>query len=167
MYSMRLEAGDLQLLSNHTALHSRTEFRDDEDENKKRTLYRLWLSMPDAPPIPASMASFWGSTESAVVRGGIEGHCYDDVCRKFDRRSLQCSACASSQRLQHAESPGSLHSRATSAAGSDIEAALHPKPCSVGQHRQRIEPMDNPAETGALLARRAAAQATRERRCSG
>jgi hypothetical protein len=86
MYSMRLEAGDMQLLSNHTTLHSRTEFRDDPDETKKRTLYRLWLSMPGAPPIPESMASFWGSTESGVVRGGIEGHRYDDECRAFDRR---------------------------------------------------------------------------------
>ena len=86
MYSMRLEAGDMQLLSNHTTLHSRTEFRDDPDETKKRTLFRLWLSMPGAPLIPESMASFWGSTESDVVRGGIEGHQYDDACREFDRR---------------------------------------------------------------------------------
>lgn len=84
MYSMRLETGDLQLLSNHTVLHSRTGFRDHEDEAKKRTLYRLWLSMPDAPALPPSLAPFWGSVESGVVRGGIEGHRYDDCCRRFD-----------------------------------------------------------------------------------
>ncbi|WP_213958929.1 MULTISPECIES: TauD/TfdA family dioxygenase [unclassified Variovorax] len=84
MYLMRLEAGDLQLLSNHTALHSRTEFRDDEAEDKKRTLYRLWLSMPDAPPLPPSLAAFWGAIEPGIVRGGIEGHHYDDACQRFD-----------------------------------------------------------------------------------
>ena len=86
MYCMRLEPGDLQLMSNHTALHSRTEFRDDPDPAKKRTLYRLWLAMPDGPALPPAWASFYGATEGGDVRGGVHGHAYDDACIAFDRR---------------------------------------------------------------------------------
>jgi hypothetical protein len=85
MYSMRLEAGDLQILSNHTVLHSRTGFRDHSDPARKRTLYRLWLSTPEGPRLPAAWRAFFGTTEPGVVRGGIYGHHYDERCRSFDR----------------------------------------------------------------------------------
>lgn len=39
---MELEAGDVQLISNHTILHARTGYEDSEDS--KRHLLRLWLS---------------------------------------------------------------------------------------------------------------------------
>lgn len=41
--SMRLEPGDLQLVSNHTVVHSRTEYQD--DPLAPRHLLRLWLSI--------------------------------------------------------------------------------------------------------------------------
>lgn len=85
MYCMHLEAGDLQLLSNHTALHSRTEFEDHPDEARKRTLYRLWIATPDSPPLPAGWEQFYGTREAGVVRGGIRGQQYDDACSAFDR----------------------------------------------------------------------------------
>ncbi len=37
--------GDVQLLSNHTVLHSRTAYVDGEDPEHKRDLLRLWLSL--------------------------------------------------------------------------------------------------------------------------
>jgi hypothetical protein len=40
--SMRLEPGDLQLLSNHTVVHARTNYSD--DPRSPRHLLRLWLS---------------------------------------------------------------------------------------------------------------------------
>lgn len=86
MYSMRLKPGDLQILSNHTVLHSRTEFQDDEAEDKKRLLYRLWLSTPGAPELPPTWSPFWGATETGTLRGGTYGHHYDDACRAFDLR---------------------------------------------------------------------------------
>ena len=42
---MDLEPGDIQLLSNHTNLHARTEYEDFEDSARRRHLLRLWLSL--------------------------------------------------------------------------------------------------------------------------
>jgi hypothetical protein len=42
---MDLEPGDIQLLSNHYALHSRTAYEDHEDPSRRRHLLRLWLSL--------------------------------------------------------------------------------------------------------------------------
>jgi hypothetical protein len=84
MYSMRLEPGDLQILSNHTALHSRTEFQDWPEPERKRLLFRLWLSTPDGPKLPAGWSGFWESTEPGDVRGGIYGQHYDEQRLRFD-----------------------------------------------------------------------------------
>jgi len=84
MYSMRLEPGDLQILSNFTALHSRTEFQDAAEPEKKRLLYRLWLSTPDGPRLPRGWAGFWESIEPGHVRGGIYGQSFDAQRRRFD-----------------------------------------------------------------------------------
>lgn len=86
MYCMRLEPGDLQLLSNQTALHSRTSFVDHSEEAMKRTLYRLWLAMPDSRELPAGWEHYYGTREAGAVRGGTKGHFYDDACQNFDRR---------------------------------------------------------------------------------
>jgi len=42
--SMAFLPGDIQWLNNHVTLHSRTEFTDWEEEDKKRWLMRLWLN---------------------------------------------------------------------------------------------------------------------------
>lgn len=42
---MRLEPGDLQLVSNHSVVHARTHFRD--DPAAPRLLLRLWLSLDE------------------------------------------------------------------------------------------------------------------------
>ncbi|MEM8498876.1 MAG: TauD/TfdA family dioxygenase [Pseudomonadota bacterium] len=42
---MTLEPGDIQLVSNHTVLHSRTHYVDYGDEERKRHLLRLWISL--------------------------------------------------------------------------------------------------------------------------
>jgi hypothetical protein len=43
---MELLPGDIQLLSNHTVLHARTDFEDHSDPDCKRHLLRLWISLP-------------------------------------------------------------------------------------------------------------------------
>ena len=43
---MSLEPGDIQLLSNHTVLHARTDFEDYSEPELKRHLLRLWISLP-------------------------------------------------------------------------------------------------------------------------
>jgi len=89
MYCMHLEPGDLQLLCNQSMLHSRTSFEDHAEEDRKRTLYRLWLARPDGRRLPASWAIFFGTAEPATVRGGMKGHHYDDVRRNFDARQAK------------------------------------------------------------------------------
>ena len=42
---MDLQPGDIQLLSNHSILHARTEYEDFDDPAKRRHLLRLWLSL--------------------------------------------------------------------------------------------------------------------------
>lgn len=86
LHTMYLEPGDAQLLSNFTMLHSRTTFEDDDAPEKRRLLYRLWLTPPDAPPIPASWQQLFRSSSARTVRGGIIGHCYNEACRAFDAR---------------------------------------------------------------------------------
>ena len=86
MFCMHLEPGDLQILCNQTMLHSRTGFEDHAEEEKKRTLYRLWLARPDSRRLPDSWALFYGSSEPGTVRGGMKGHHYDEARRNFDAR---------------------------------------------------------------------------------
>lgn len=86
MHTMVLEPGDMQLLSSFTTLHSRTQFVDFDAPEKKRVLYRLWLTPPDAPKLPNSWKPLFRSVSERTVRGGIIGHHYDETCRAFDAR---------------------------------------------------------------------------------
>lgn len=42
---MDLAPGDIQLLSNHTVLHARTEYEEWPEPERQRHLLRLWLSL--------------------------------------------------------------------------------------------------------------------------
>jgi hypothetical protein len=52
---MDFRPGDIQLLNNRTILHSRTDYVDSPEPDRKRHLLRLWLMMPQWPPRPAAM----------------------------------------------------------------------------------------------------------------
>jgi hypothetical protein len=52
---MDFRPGDIQFLSNRVILHSRTDYVDHADPQRKRHLLRLWLMMPHWTPRPASM----------------------------------------------------------------------------------------------------------------
>ena len=53
---MEFRRGDIQILNNYTAIHTRTEFEDWPEPERKRVLWRLWLSIPDfRPPTPYSV----------------------------------------------------------------------------------------------------------------
>ena len=68
---MHFEPGDIQLLNNHVIYHGRTRYEDYPEENRKRLLLRLWLSTPDARPLPRDYAEVFGNTERGLVRGGV------------------------------------------------------------------------------------------------
>jgi hypothetical protein len=48
---MDLQPGDIQLLSNHTVLHARTDYEDFPESERKRHLLRLWISLPARAPL--------------------------------------------------------------------------------------------------------------------
>lgn len=72
-YSMQLAQGDLQLLNNHVTLHSRTEFEDFEEPERKRHLLRLWLALPGGQALPDGWQPGYGSVAPGSVRGGLRG----------------------------------------------------------------------------------------------
>ena len=86
MYAMYLRPGDMQILNNHVTLHSRTEFEDFDEPDRKRCLFRLWLATPDSVALPESWKPFYRSVEPRTVRGGIVGLGYDDARRAFEVR---------------------------------------------------------------------------------
>src|ERR1043166_3873864 len=57
------EIGDMQFLNNHVAFHGRTEFEDYEEEEKRRTLLRLWLSSRIGRALPEQSVTLWGSID--------------------------------------------------------------------------------------------------------
>ena len=67
---MNFMPGDIQFLHNHTILHARSAYEDWPEPERKRHLLRLWLSPPDARPLPPVFAECYGST-TVGDRGGI------------------------------------------------------------------------------------------------
>ena len=68
---MSFEPCDIQLLNNHLIYHSRTDFEDYAEPERKRLLLRLWLSVPDGRPLPDGWELVFGTNEPGVVRGGV------------------------------------------------------------------------------------------------
>jgi hypothetical protein len=58
---MDLEPGDIQLLSNHSVIHARTEFEDFDEADRKRHLLRLWITLRDSDPHQPAHAARIGS----------------------------------------------------------------------------------------------------------
>ncbi len=70
-FFMGFQAGDIQLVHNHTLLHDRTAFEDWPEPERKRHLFRLWLAPPQARPLPPVFVERYGSLVPGD-RGGIE-----------------------------------------------------------------------------------------------
>ena len=67
-----LEPGEIQLLSNHTVLHSRSSFEDWDDVDSRRHLLRLWLAPEVDRPLPDAYTEIYGG--SVQVRpAGVGG----------------------------------------------------------------------------------------------
>jgi hypothetical protein len=65
---MDFQVGDIQFLSNRKILHSRTDYVDAVEPERKRHLLRLWLMMPHWAPRPDAM-NFHGLVDKAG--GGV------------------------------------------------------------------------------------------------
>ncbi len=68
--TMRLQPGDMQFVYNHSQLHDRTGFVDRPDPDKRRHLFRLWLSIEGDRELPECFTQRYGSIEVGN-RGGI------------------------------------------------------------------------------------------------
>lgn len=66
---MEFRPGDVQLLSNHFILHSRTSYEDWEQPQRRRHLLRLWLACPGGPELPPFMYERFGKTPSGRPDG--------------------------------------------------------------------------------------------------
>ena len=67
---MEFRPGDIQFLSNHWVLHSRTAFEDFAEPERRRHLFRLWLACADGPMVPEAFTAHWqGATASGRPAG--------------------------------------------------------------------------------------------------
>lgn len=75
---MDLEPGDVQLLSNHTVMHARTDYEDYPEPERKRHLLRLWISLPSSRSVATrlrkerSRARMLATTIHMKVRTALE-----------------------------------------------------------------------------------------------
>lgn len=67
---MAFEPGDVQVLCNHSILHSRTAYEDWPEPERRRHLLRLWLACEDGPALPPFMTeNFQGQTANGRPDG--------------------------------------------------------------------------------------------------
>jgi hypothetical protein len=67
-YDMTFEAGDIQLLCNHSILHARAGFEDWPEPERRRDLWRLWLNLRDGRPLAPAFADRLNTGPRAGVR---------------------------------------------------------------------------------------------------
>jgi len=71
-YAMDFRLGDIQFLHNHVTVHSRTEFEDFPEPERRRNLLRLWLATPDGRPLPPAYSDrYVGLKPGERPAGGI------------------------------------------------------------------------------------------------
>jgi hypothetical protein len=64
----RLEQGDIVLIDNYSVAHSRGEFEDWEEDERKRHLMRLWLVLHDGRPLAPDFDNRAGLKTTADIR---------------------------------------------------------------------------------------------------
>jgi hypothetical protein len=75
---MDLEPGDVQLLSNHSVMHARTDYEDHPEPERRRHLLRLWISLPSKSSLASrlrkerSRARMLATTVRMKVRHALE-----------------------------------------------------------------------------------------------
>ncbi|CAN5265717.1 TauD/TfdA family dioxygenase [soil metagenome] len=85
-FRMNFQPGDMQWINNHIVLHSRTDFVDFDEPERKRHLFRLWIASPDAPALPESWRLAYKDVEARAVRGGFRGREITPEIQAFEAR---------------------------------------------------------------------------------
>jgi hypothetical protein len=85
-YAMQLDPGDLQLLNNYVVVHSRTDFEDWPEPERKRHLLRLWLTIPQSQPLPPQWAEYYDDVRAGSVRGGLRGQAMTQQFLDYEAR---------------------------------------------------------------------------------
>jgi hypothetical protein len=70
-FSTFFHTGDIQYINNHVLLHSRTAFEDFEEEDRRRHLLRMWMSVPNSRALSPQMATIYRDQRPGAVRGGF------------------------------------------------------------------------------------------------
>ena len=60
---MHFHPGDIQLINNFQILHSRSEYEDWPEADRRRHLLRVWLSVPGGKPLPDALYARFGADE--------------------------------------------------------------------------------------------------------
>jgi len=68
-YDMHMEPGDIQFLNNYVMFHSRTEFVDFDEPEKKRHMLRLWLQFPGGRAHMARYPVLYDGIPATLKRG--------------------------------------------------------------------------------------------------
>jgi hypothetical protein len=68
---MDFRPGDMQFVSNHWIMHSRTAYEDFPEPEKRRHLFRLWLACTDGPALPEVYTRVWHGATSSGRPAGI------------------------------------------------------------------------------------------------
>lgn len=63
--------GDILFVNNWVTLHRRSEFEDYPEEERKRHLLRVWLSVPNSRPLHPLFKDNYGATGAGAIRGGM------------------------------------------------------------------------------------------------
>jgi hypothetical protein len=87
-----LQRGDMQFLNNYVVLHSRTEYEDFPEPERRRHLLRLWLSLPEGQPLPDAFQVAVKDVEPRAVRGGFRGINITPEVEAFEERLAEAHA---------------------------------------------------------------------------
>jgi len=71
-YAFRQKPGDMLFLNNFTVLHRRSAFEDFEEPERRRHIFRIWLSVPNSRPLDPLFQENYGTVEAGALRGGMK-----------------------------------------------------------------------------------------------
>ena len=71
-HSFYQEPGDILFINNWVNLHRRAEFEDWSEPDRRRHIFRIWLSVPNSRPLDPLFLDNYGAVEAGALRGGMK-----------------------------------------------------------------------------------------------